>query len=327
MKEIKIAEISNFNLGRRIGKKVNGQIVQKFIYEGQLTPVAELDANNQIQTFYIYATKINVPDYIIKGGERYKIITDHLGSVRYVVRVSDGAVLEEIEYDSFGNVLYDLNPGFVPFGFAGGIYDPDTKLVRFGARDYDPKLGRWTSKDPTLFYGGDSNLYGYVLNDPINLFDVNGFSSVSFGVMAGVGFIVTIGKNPDGDTFVSLKVGIGSAAFFSYDPKGTSPKWQEDPTKKKRGRNDNSSYCNSGKQPYISLENVPIWIPKTGAELFYQAGASFGPFSTSASGGTGYNSYNLEGYSRGPEFNEIFTSNSKWQIGWSASAGVQLYVW
>jgi RHS repeat-associated protein len=129
---------------------------------------------NQIQAVYIYATKINVPDYIIKGGERYKVLTDHLGSVRYVVRVSDGAIVEQIEYDSFGNVLYDLNPGFIPFGFAGGIYDKDTGLVRFGLRDYDPEVGRWTAKDPVLFYGGDSNLYGYVLDDPINIKDIIG---------------------------------------------------------------------------------------------------------------------------------------------------------
>jgi len=161
-------------LGRRIGKRVNGQIVQKFIYEGQLTPVAELDGNNNIVSLFIYATKINVPDYIIKGGEKYKIITDHLGSIRYVVRVSDGAVVEQIEYDSFGNVLYDLNPGFVPFGFAGGIYDKDTGLVRFGARDYDAEVGRWTAKDPILFSSTDYNLYEYVFNDPINLTDVMG---------------------------------------------------------------------------------------------------------------------------------------------------------
>jgi len=129
---------------------------------------------NSIKIIYFYAIKINVPDYIIKGGEKYKILTDHLGSIRYVVRVSDGAVVEEIEYDSFGNVLYDLNPGFVPFAFAGGIYDKDTGLVRFGLRDYDPEVGRWTSKDPILFYGGDSNLYGYVLNDPVNFIDEDG---------------------------------------------------------------------------------------------------------------------------------------------------------
>ena len=33
-----------------------------------------------------------------------------------------------------------------PFGFAGGLYDAETKLVRFGARDYDAGTGRWTSR-------------------------------------------------------------------------------------------------------------------------------------------------------------------------------------
>ena len=46
--------------------------------------------------------------------------------------------------------------------------DPDTGLVRFGSRDYDAAVGRWTARDPVLFDGGDSNLYVYVGNDPIN---------------------------------------------------------------------------------------------------------------------------------------------------------------
>jgi RHS repeat-associated protein len=62
----------------------------------------------------------------------------------------------------------------VPFGFAGGLYDPDTELVRFGARDYDPETGRWTAKDPIWFAGGDTNLYAYVGNDPVNLIDYSG---------------------------------------------------------------------------------------------------------------------------------------------------------
>ncbi len=79
-----------------------------------------------------------------------------------------------MDYDAWGNVILDSNPGFQPFGFAGGLYDQDTGLVRFGARDYDPEVGRWTVKDPILFAGGDSNLYGYVLDDPVNLIDPNG---------------------------------------------------------------------------------------------------------------------------------------------------------
>jgi len=60
------------------------------------------------------------------------------------------------------------------FGFAGGFYDPDTGLVRFGARDYDAEVGRWTTKDPILFRGGDTNLYAYAGNDPVNSTDPSG---------------------------------------------------------------------------------------------------------------------------------------------------------
>ncbi|MFZ2633661.1 MAG: RHS repeat-associated core domain-containing protein, partial [Desulfosalsimonadaceae bacterium] len=47
----------------------------------------------------------------------------------------------------------------------------DTGLVRFGFRDYDPETGRWTAKDPIGFGGGDTDLYGYCLNDPVNFVD------------------------------------------------------------------------------------------------------------------------------------------------------------
>jgi RHS repeat-associated protein len=55
---------------------------------------------------------------------------------------------QRIDYDEFGNVLSDTNPGWQTFGFAGGIYDPNSGLVRFGARDYNSGIGKWTAKDP-----------------------------------------------------------------------------------------------------------------------------------------------------------------------------------
>ncbi len=80
-------------------------------------------------------------------------------------------------YDSSQSVCQKPNDGFQPFGFAGCLYDVDTKLCHFGAREYDASTGRWLSKDPIGFGGGDTNLYGYVLNDPINLIDSSGLSA------------------------------------------------------------------------------------------------------------------------------------------------------
>ena len=80
--------------------------------------------------------------------------------------------VKEIVYDSFGNITEDSNESFkIPLGFAGGLQNRETGLVHFGYREYDPFTGRWTAKDPIGFDGGDTNLYGYVLNDPVNLVD------------------------------------------------------------------------------------------------------------------------------------------------------------
>ena len=57
------------------------------------------------------------------------------------------------------------------------MYDSDTKLTRFGYREYDAYTGKWTAKDPIDFAGGDSNLYGYVLGDPVNFVDTMGLAS------------------------------------------------------------------------------------------------------------------------------------------------------
>jgi RHS repeat-associated protein len=122
---------------------------------------------------FVYGTRSNVPDYMIKGGVTYRLIADHLGSVRLVVNTADGSVVQRIDYDEFGRVTRNTAAGFQPFGFAGGLLDDHTGLVRFGARDYDPISGRWTAKDPASFDGG-LNLYSYVEANPISMVDPTG---------------------------------------------------------------------------------------------------------------------------------------------------------
>jgi len=173
---------------RRVVKKVDGVAVQKFIWEDRLRIAAELDASDNVVSRFVYGTRVNVPDYMVRGGVTYRIVTDHLGSVRLVVNPSTGTVVQRMKYDEWGNVLVDEHPGFdpVPFGFAGGLYDRDTGLVRFGARDYDSYTGTWTAKDPIGFRGG-LLLFGYANGDPVNYMDPTGYCTVPPGMVVPPG--------------------------------------------------------------------------------------------------------------------------------------------
>jgi RHS repeat-associated protein len=124
-------------------------------------------------TRFVYADD-RMPLSMIMGRDTYYLTYDQVGSLRIVADVS-GNVVKRIDYDSFGSIINDTNPSFeVPFGFAGGLHDRDTGLVTFGFRDYDPEVGRWTAKDPIGFVGGDIDLYGYCVNDPIKRLDPYG---------------------------------------------------------------------------------------------------------------------------------------------------------
>jgi len=130
-----------------------------------------------------------MPVSMSKDGTTYYLTYDQLGSLRVVADAS-GNVVKRIDYDSFGNIINDTNPSFeVPFGFAGGLHDKDTGLVRFGYRDYEPDVGRWTAKDPILFAGGDTDLYGYCLNDPVNWVDPTGEIAITTAIGVGVGVV------------------------------------------------------------------------------------------------------------------------------------------
>jgi RHS repeat-associated protein len=134
------------------------------------TLLATLDANNNIIQRYNY-TDQRVPTSMQQNGETYYLHYDQVGTLKAISDINHN-IVKEITYDTYGNILQDSNPNFkIPFGFAGGLYDQDTQLVHFGYREYDPYTGKWTTKDPIDFNGGDSNLYGYVLQDPVNFID------------------------------------------------------------------------------------------------------------------------------------------------------------
>ena len=94
------------------------------------------------------------------------------------IATSDGNLIQHITYDSFGNVL-DLQGEELglPVGFAGGVRDRHLGLIRFGHRDYDPAIGRFTAPDPLGDTGGDHDLWEYCVDDPVNAVDPEGLQS------------------------------------------------------------------------------------------------------------------------------------------------------
>ena len=176
-------------------------------------PVAELDSLGALRSRFVYGTRPHVPDFMERGGSTYRLVTDHLGSVRLVVDVDTGAIAQRLDYDPWGVVTQDTNPGFQPFGYAGGLYDPDTELVRFGARDYDAESGRWTAKDPIYFDGGDTNLYAYVGGEPIARIDPSGLD----WVVDTFGWVEDLNNSALGQGIVGFGDAVGGIPFTDYN--------------------------------------------------------------------------------------------------------------
>jgi RHS repeat-associated protein len=144
-----------------------------------------------------------------------------VGSLR-VVADGFGNVEKRIDHDSFGNITNDTDPSFeTPFGFAGGLHDRETGLVRFGFRDYDPDVGRWTAKDPILFAGGDVDLYGYCLSDPVNWVDPDGLilEATPFELLGTYGYYTAGGfLLGEGGTMAGVGLRMLGAGVVSGNP-------------------------------------------------------------------------------------------------------------
>ena len=160
--------------GRRVGRTVGGAR-EAYFYGDPRRPfltTAVRDSAHVLTTYYydddglLYA--------LDRGGVHYYVGTDQIGTP-HVVTDASGTVVKTLTYDSFGSLVSDSNPSFaLPIGFAGGLVDPTTRLVRFGLRDYDPDAGRWTARDPVFFDAPAVNLYAYTDNNPLSFRDTSG---------------------------------------------------------------------------------------------------------------------------------------------------------
>ena len=203
-------------LGNRVAKLVDNVIIEKYLWLNKTTLLATYDKDDNLKQRFEYGLS-HTPVSFTQAGSKYYISSDHLGSPR-VITDESGNVIKAVDYDSFGNVILDSNEGLeIPFGFAGGLKDSDTGLLRFGYRDYDTQTGRWTARDPIGFAGGDSNLYGYVASDPVNFVDPTGEVGVP-GALISLGVNVALQLVQNGGNISQINVGeavlAGVTGFF-----------------------------------------------------------------------------------------------------------------
>ena len=114
----------------------------------------------------------------------YFPLTDKNGSVRDVLdSTPNDAPVDVITYDAYGNIVTqtssngsETNPSqyLGQYSYDGYDYDAADNLYLVHARVYDPQSQRWLSQDPMGFDAGDSNLYRYVNNSPVNGVDPSG---------------------------------------------------------------------------------------------------------------------------------------------------------
>ena len=178
-----------------------------------------------------------------QGETTYLLGYDQVGSLKAAAAMDgehEGRVVKVMDYDAFGNVLADSNPGlFLPLAFAGGLRDRFTGLVRFLHRDYDPTVGRFTAPDPLGDTGGDHDLYDYCVDEPVGRVDPEGLKEEGAGAQASresSGEPSNSGGVPNSDNSRwgvkgSVTSGFINVPVFAWDSKeGVYPKGWFDPS-------------------------------------------------------------------------------------------------
>uniref|UniRef100_A0A3Q2G126 Teneurin transmembrane protein 3 n=1 Tax=Cyprinodon variegatus TaxID=28743 RepID=A0A3Q2G126_CYPVA len=163
-------------LGRRVASRNSlGQHLQFFYadlnYPTRITHVYN-HSSSEITSFY-YDLQGHVFAMEISSGDEFYIACDNTGTPLAVFS-NNGLLLKQVQYTAYGEVYFDSNPDFVlVIGFHGGLYDPLTRLLHFGDRDYDIPAGRWTTPDISTWtrVGKDPqpfNLYMFRGNNPVS---------------------------------------------------------------------------------------------------------------------------------------------------------------
>lgn len=201
--------------------------------------------------------------------ETLYLVRDHLGSVRAVTD-SQGNILERNDYYPYGlqtdlgrnypaiaekyrvklpaafsdynhnnngyNTLSSATEKLMPYRL---LYNgkelqmiAQTRLVDYGARQYDPTIARWNAPDPMSEDSFIQTSFSYCKNSPILLFDIAGLAASTDVKDLGGGKYEVLDSRIDGSTDINIidngeKVGVLGQSMTEYsfmDEKGNPTK-------------------------------------------------------------------------------------------------------
>ena len=202
-------EFAYDHMSRRVGKAVYEWISNSwaqvlagsFAYDGW-NLLREERAENSATATNAYVWGLDLSRSLQGAGGVGGLVLAHLGGVgglhhpaydgngNVATLVSaTGTVSAVYEYDPFGGLIRATGPAADdnPFQFSSKYTDSETGLSYYGFRFYSPELGRWLSRDPIEEEGG-INLYGFVNNNSVDVYDPFGLDFIAMAARPLQGF-------------------------------------------------------------------------------------------------------------------------------------------
>ncbi|XP_078099381.1 teneurin-4 isoform X6 [Sander vitreus] len=164
-------------LGRRVSSRSSTGHHLQFFYADLSSPTRVTHMYNhsssEIASLY-YDLQGHLFAMELSSGDEFYVACDNIGTPLAVFSGS-GLMIKQVLHTAFGEVYLDTNPSFqLVIGYQGGLYEPLSRLVHMGRRDYDVLAGRWTTPNHDVWKRLNSNhivpfnLYMFKNNNPLS---------------------------------------------------------------------------------------------------------------------------------------------------------------
>lgn len=159
--------------------------------------------------------------------ETFYLHPDHLGSLNQVTKEGDTDVRQRIGYYPFGETRVESGTAGINYKYTGREYDPEAGLglYYYGARYYDPVIGRFTTPDSIVQNPGDPqvlNRYSYCRNNPLiytdptgHVFGIDDLIVIGAGILIGAALSTTVAATQGHDLGTAALTGAISGGFFA----------------------------------------------------------------------------------------------------------------